>query len=96
MVEVCNRLEELVVILSNSRDAAILEYINKLPIMAPHAHTRPFEHKKLNQLLGIIFPAGLFFFFRIWFYRLRLYKDLNNIQNNGEKIIQRIDNIITT
>ena len=64
--------------------------------MAPHAHTRPFEHKKFNQLLGIFIPAGLFFFFRIWFYRLRLYKDLNNIQNYGEKIIQRIENIITT
>lgn len=96
MIEVCNRLEELVVILSNTRDAAILEYLNKLPVLAPHAHTRPFERKRLNQLLGILVPAGLFFYFRIWFYRLRLYKDLNSIQTYGERINRRIENIITT
>lgn len=96
MVEVCNRLEELVNILSNSRDAAILEYLNRLPVLSPHAHTRPFERKKLNLLLGIIIPAGLFFYFRIWFYRLRLYKDLTNIQTYGTRINQRIENIITT
>lgn len=96
MTEVCDRLEELVTILSNSRDAAILEYLNKLPVLTPHAHTRPFERKRLNQLLGIIIPAGLFFYFRIWFYRVRLYKDLNSIQTYGERINQRIENIITT
>lgn len=96
MTEVCDRLEELVTILSNSRDAAILEYLNKLPVFTPHAHTRPFERKRLNQLLGIIIPAGLFFYFRIWFYRVRLYKDLNSIQTYGERINQRIENIITT
>lgn len=96
MIEVCHRLEELVVILSNSRDAAILEYLNKLPVLSPHAHTRPFERKKLNQLVGVFVPLGLFFYFRIWFYRLRLYKDLNNIQTYGERIINRIENIITT
>lgn len=96
MIEVCNRLEELVVILANTRDAVILEYLNKLPVLAPHAHTRPFERKRLNQLLGILVPAGLFFYFRIWFYRLRLYKDLNSIQTYGERINQRIENIITT
>lgn len=96
MTEVCNRLEDLVVVLSNSRDAAILEYLNKLPVLSPHAHTRPFERKKLNQLLGVLVPLGLFFYFRIWFYRLRLYKDLNNIQTYGERIINRIENIITT
>ena len=85
-----------VVVLSNSRDAAILEYLNKLPVLSPHAHTRPFERKKLNQLLGVLVPLGLFFYFRIWFYRLRLYKDLNNIQTYGERIINRIENIITT
>lgn len=96
MTEVCNRLEDLVVVLSNSRDAAILEYLNKLPVLSPHAHTRPFERKKLNQLLGVLVPLGLFFYFRIWFYRLRLYKDLNSIQTYGERIINRIENIITT
>ena len=96
MTEVCDRLEELVTILSNSRDAAILEYLNKLPVLTPHAHTRPFERKRLNQLLGIIIPAGLFFYFRIWFYRVRLYKDLNSIQTYGERINLRIENIITT
>lgn len=96
MIEVCNRLEELVTILSNSRDAAILEYLNRLPVLSPHAHTRPFERKKLNQLLGILIPIGLFFYFRIWFYRLRLYKDLTNIQTYGTRINQRIENIITT
>lgn len=96
MIDVCNRLEELVTILSNSRDAAILEYLNRLPVLSPHAHTRPFERKRLNQLLGIILPAGLFFYFRIWFYRLRLYKDLTNIQTYGARINQRIETIITT
>lgn len=76
-------MENLITILSNSRDAAILDALNKLPIVSTHAHTRPFHNYKWNMVLGIIFPVGIFFYFRIWRYRLRLYKDIQQIKNTA-------------
>ena len=80
VISLSRKMENLITILSNSRDAAILDALNKLPIVSIHAHTRPFHNYKWNMVLGIIFPMGIFFYFRIWRYRLRLYKDIQQIK----------------
>ncbi len=86
----CDRLEAIVEELHNSRDNVILMYINQYPIVNPSAHTRPFSSQRLNMAVGLFLPLGLFFFMRIWRYRLRLRLDLRNIENINNLISQRI------
>ena len=83
-------------LLANSRDSVILGALNKLPIVATHAHTRPFHNYKWNMVLGIILPVGAFFYFRIWRYRLRLYKDIQQIKKYSAFINERIEKILET
>ena len=93
VISLSRKMENLITILSNSRDAAILDALNKLPIVSTHAHTRPFHNYKWNMVLGIIFPVGIFFYFRIWRYRLRLYKDIQQIKNTARLFAERIEKI---
>ena len=90
------RLESQIDILSNSRDAIILDTLNKIPIISTHAHTRPFHDYRWNMVLGIVFPLGVFFYFRIWMYRLRLYNDISQIKKCCALIADRIDKIQQT
>jgi lipopolysaccharide export system permease protein len=64
--------------------------INKYPIIATKAHTRPFEHKWLNIAAAIIIPVGTFLYFRMWRFRLRLYRDLKVIKQTNINICERI------
>lgn len=96
VISLSRKMENLITILSNSRDAAILDALNKLPIVSTHAHTRPFHNYKWNMVLGIIFPVGIFFYFRIWRYRLRLYKDIQQIKKYSAFIAERIEKISET
>lgn len=84
------RMEELIEELHNSRDNVLLMYINDYPIINPSAHTRPFGSKRLNMTVGILLPLGLFFYLRIWRYRLRLRLDMHKIQNINTLISERI------
>lgn len=93
VISLSRKMGNLITILSNSRDAAILDALNKLPIVSTHAHTRPFHNYKWNMVLGIIFPVGIFFYFRIWRYRLRLYKDIQQIKKYSAFIAERIEKI---
>ena len=93
VISLSRKMENLITILSNSRDAALLDALNKLPIVSTHAHTRPFHNYKWNMVLGIIFPVGIFFYFRIWRYRLRLYKDIQQIKKYSAFIAERIKKI---
>ena len=93
VISLSRKMENLITILSDSRDAAILDALNKLPIVSTHAHTRPFHNYKWNMVLGIIFPVGIFFYFRIWRYRLRLYKDIQQIKKYSAFIAERIKKI---
>ena len=54
-------------------------------------HVRPFRNYWLNLLCGVIFPLGLFFYFRIWAFRLRLSKDLDRIIKTNEDVINLIE-----
>lgn len=72
-------LEELVEELSNSKSAGVINTLNYYPILAVHAHNRPFNIPALNYIAGIVLPVGLLFYFRIWIFRVRLNKDLKQI-----------------
>jgi lipopolysaccharide export system permease protein len=82
-------LEETIEDLGYSTDKLILTELNNYPIIATHAHTRPFRQKWLNIAAGLIVPLGIFFYFRMYRFRLRLYKDLRVIRQTSEKIIPR-------
>ena len=84
------RLEEMVEELSNSRDNRIIGALNEIPILEPDAHTRPFRNAKLNNLMGVLFPVGIVLWIRIWRYRLRLWRDMEQLQKQCRYIIERL------
>ena len=87
IIDISQRLETVIDDLSNTRDKQTLHLLNQYPVMATHAHTRPFRRRWLNAITGIIIPMGLFFYFRMLRFRLRLYKDLHNTVKTSENII---------
>ena len=92
-IERINETQELVIEdLGNTRDKLILTELNHYPIIATHAHTRPFRRKWLNIITGLILPVGLFFYFRMIRFRVRLYKDLHVIRKTNERIVDYIYN----
>lgn len=94
VIELNKRLESIVEELANSKDAAIIDTLNHLPVLSPDAHTRPFRNSRLNMAAGILFPIGLFFFFRVWRFRLRLSRDIQQIQKYTTFIHKRIHTLI--
>ena len=89
---ICQKMEQMIEELSNSKDGAVLKALNNYPIVSSHAHKRPFENKWLNMLVGIFVPTGLFFYIRIWFFGKRLDKDLRRIIETNTLLIDRIKN----
>ena len=92
--DINERLESLIDEMSNTRSVTLLTALNTYPVIPIHAHVRPFRNYWLNLLCGIVFPIGLFFYFRIWAFRIRLDKDMERIIKNNEQvqfIIQKIN-----
>ena len=87
-------LETVIEDLSNSRDRTIVNHLSAYPIMSVKAHTRPFERRWLNVVSAVIVPFGLVLYFRMWRYRLRLWRDLRTVKNEDDIIIGRIKAII--
>ena len=87
------KLEAVVEDLSYSTDRQILNELNHIPVMATHAHTRPFTRTWMNIITGLILPLGLFFYFRMLRFRFRLYRDLKNLRHASDAIIARIDEL---
>ena len=83
-----NELELLIEELSNAQRLDIINIINKYPVIPSRAHTRPFRQVWLNMLTGLILPLGLFFYIRVWIFRVRLAEDI-------EKVI-RVNNELKT
>ena len=88
-----DELEATIENLSYSRDKRVIMLLNRYPIIAPNAHTRPFRRKWLNIITGLFLPTGVFFYFRMIRFRFRLYKDLQNIQRTNGKLISRIEEL---
>lgn len=87
---ISKQLEEVIEDLANTRNKAIMSELNRYPILVTKAHTRPFEKRWMNIVAAVIIPAGLFFYFRMWRFRLRLYRDLKVIKDVNENIIREI------
>jgi lipopolysaccharide export system permease protein len=85
-----NVLETAIEDLSYSKNNYVLMKINQFPIIATHAHTRPFQRKWLNAITGIFLPTGIFFYFRMIRFRYRLYRDLQHIIRVNKKLIPRV------
>lgn len=94
--EINGELEATIEDLGYSRDNMILTELNNYPIIATHAHTRPFRRKWLNAVTGLILPLGIFFYFRMLRFRLRLLKDLHTIRQTTERIIPRCQEMAAT
>lgn len=84
------RLEDVIEDLSNTRDKLILTEINNYPILEPKAHTRPFERRWMNIAAAVIVPVGIFLYFRMVRFRLRLSRDLAAIKAINDRIAGRI------
>ena len=87
IIDISERLETVIEDLSNTRDKQTLHLLNQYPVLATHAHTRPFRQRWLNALTGIILPVGIFFYIRMLRFRLRLHKDLKTIEKTSNAII---------
>lgn len=93
-IERINQLLEIVIEdLSNTKDKQILKDLNSYPVLAVKAHTRPFERKWMNVIGGVFLPTGIFFYLRMWRFRLRLLRDLRIIMQTNSEIINRIQEI---
>lgn len=93
VIRINNQLEALVEEMSNTESVTLLNALNTYPVIPVAAHLRPFSTYWLNLLAGILFPIGLFFYFRIWIFRLRLAKDMERIVKNNEQVQFIIQNI---
>lgn len=91
---ISNELEKVIDDLTNTRDKVLLNELNSYPVLAVKAHTRPFEHKWLNIVSAIIIPLGLFFYLRMWRFRIRLLRDLRQIVQTNDAVTEQITKIV--
>lgn len=89
--EIYEDLEAAIADMSNTRDKVIITALSKYPIIITKAHTRPFERKWLNMLVAFIVPLALFFYIRMWLFRVRLYRDIKSIYQTNQVIVRRVD-----
>jgi lipopolysaccharide export system permease protein len=89
---ISEQLEALVEEMSNTRSHHLLNALNNLPIIPVRAHLRPFHNRWLNMACGVVVPIGLFFYFRIWAFRIRLGRDMQRIIQTDDAIIEMINN----
>lgn len=91
---ISDELEKVIDDLTNTRDKVLLNELNNYPVLAVKAHTRPFEHKWLNIVSAIIIPLGLFFYLRMWRFRIRLLRDLKQIVQTNDAVTEQITKIV--
>lgn len=85
--QIDEQMERIVEELSNSRNRVVLEVLNRYPILYTHAHTSPFDKKWANVAAGLFVPLGIVLWFRIWRFRLRLYRDMRVIVRTSEQLL---------
>ena len=90
--EINDKLEATIEDLSYTTDKLILTELNNYPVVSPNAHTRPFRRKWMNIITGLVLPVGIFFYFRMIRFRLRLYKDLRTIRHTSDRIVSHLYN----
>ncbi len=96
IIDINDRLEAVIDDLSNTRQKQVMHCLNQYPVLATHAHTRPFRRRWLNAIVGIILPLGIFFYFRMLRFRLRLHHDLRTIEKTSNAIIEQVGHSSST
>lgn len=86
---ISDRQEAIVDDLSNTRDRHILYHLNRIPVIATDSHTSPFATRRWNVVVACVLPIGVFFYLRIWRFRLRLLHDIHLIRNINNDLITR-------
>ena len=84
-------IEYVISDLSNTRDKIVLDKINRLPIMPVYGIEPPFSAGWVNVILGILFPLGLLFYLRAWFFSMYLKKHINTITVVSEELAEYLD-----
>ena len=87
------QLEAIIEDLGNTKDKVIMTELNNYPVLSNKAHTRPFDRQWMNAVAAAVVPVGLFLYFRMWRFRLRLHRDLKVIRQTNEVVIDRINSI---
>lgn len=87
------QLEAIIEDLGNTKDKVIMTELNNYPVLSNKAHTRPFDRQWMNAVVAAVVPVGLFLYFRMWRFRLRLHRDLKVIRQTNEVVIDRINSI---
>ena len=87
--DISARMEAAAEELGNSRDARILQSVANFPILYTTAHVSPFYNDRWNKFAGICFPVGLVLWARIWIFRIRLLKDLQQIDQTAHELQHR-------
>lgn len=91
--DISQLLEDIVEELSNSRRREIIDELTRFPILSKHEHTSPFGKRWKNALAGAILPVGIFLYFRIWRFRIRLLQDMKQITKSKDVIQRQIEKI---
>ena len=94
MVDINEHMEQLIEEMGNTRSPHLIAALNNYPIIPVFAHVRPFRNYWLNLLCGLLLPVGLFFYFRVWAFRIRLDKDMERVEKTNDEICQLITNQI--
>ncbi len=87
---ISSRLESILEDLSNTRDKAMITYVNAYPVLDPRGHTRPFCRRWLNAASAVVVPVGLFLYFRTWRLGIRLHGDLAAIAKLNARVVARV------
>lgn len=90
IININDELEAVIEDLSNTKYNGLHYAINHYPVINPDAHTSPFRKNWMNILTACILPIGIFFYFRIWRFRLTLLHDIRTIIKNNELTLERI------
>ncbi|MDR0657877.1 MAG: LptF/LptG family permease [Mediterranea sp.] len=86
LIGINDHLGSLIDEMSNTKSIKLLNILNNYPIIPVAAHACPFHINWLNMLCGVLFPIGLFFYFRIWIFRIRLQKDLECVISTNKNV----------
>ena len=91
IAHISEEMESIIDDLGNTRNRVILSALNRYPILAVKAHTRPFERRWMNIAAAIIVPVGAFLYFRMWRFRLRLHRDLQQIVAANQMVVDEVE-----
>ena len=90
MYELNEKLENIVEVLSNSKNGRIIARLNDLPVLAVRPLLSPFKKMWMNCILLFILPINILVYARAIRFRIKLLKDLIKIEIRTREIIKII------